>query len=196
MKPMLLVLLVACSRGAGDSGPTSNPTTLRNGDATTMTTSNVAWRARAIAAHGLTIDFVDGPEITEGDGEDQHFVVQRHDAVLAAVRIGTPMNLTWWRANFGERKLDFTSEMPVTVCGRPAVRQEVTVPAETATGLVPTPDGGIGHMYNQRPAEVHVAVAGTTTAGTPFVATWVVAADRRAPLRSEEDHFFASIRCS
>jgi hypothetical protein len=195
MRVILLVALAACSRGASDAGPTPSSTTVRNGDATIMASSNVVWRARTIASHGLSIDFVDGPQISEGDGEDQHFVLQNHDAVLAAVRIGTAMNLTWWRASFGQRELAFGAESALTVCGRPATRQEVTVPAETATGLVPAPDGSIGHITNETPTEIHVAVAGTTTAGTPFIATWVVVADRRAARRADEDHFFASIRC-
>jgi hypothetical protein len=195
MKLVLLLLLVACSRGASDAGPTPSPTPVRNGDATTMASSNVVWRARTIAPHGLTIDFVDGAQISEGAGGDQHFAVQNHDAVLAAVRIGKTIDLAWWRASFGQRKLAFGAQTALVVCDRPATRQEVTVPAETATGLVPARDGGIGHIESQTPAEVHVAVAGTTATGTPFIATWVVAADRRDARRADENHFFASIRC-
>ena len=153
-----------------------------------------SWRAHPIAALGLTIDLVDGPKITEGDGGGQHYVLQGHDAVVLAVRIGNDMTLAWWRSNFGERKLAFGAEASVTICGRAGRRQEVAVPTETATGLVPT-DGGIGHIYSETPAHVHIAMSGLTSAGTPFVATWVVDAGRRDSLRIDEDHFFSSIRC-
>lgn len=155
-----------------------------------------SWRARTIAQHGISFDLVDGVEAAEGEGGGQQFVIQRNDGAVAAVRIGTDMTLTWWRTNFGERKLAFSAESTVRVCGRDGKRQEVSVPAETATGIVPAPTGGVGHIEKRTSAQVHVAVSATTSAGTPFVMTWVVPADRRDALRIDEDHFFGSVRCA
>lgn len=157
--------------------------------------TSTRWRARTIAAHGMTLDLVDGVEPTEGDGGGQHFVIQRRDGSVAAVRVGADVTLAWWRMNFGERKLAFGAEQTFRVCGRDGKRQEVSVPGETATGIVPDGSGRIGHLDEHTPAEVHIAVSGTTASGVPFVMTWVVSADRRDALRIDEEHFFGSVRC-
>lgn len=104
------------------------------------------------------------------------------------------MTLAWWRASFGERRVVFSPESPATLCGRPAMRQETTVAAEKATGLVPS-ESGIGHVEQRTPAEVYIAIAGSSAKGTAFIATWVVAESERAARRNDENHFFASIRC-
>lgn len=190
----IVAALAACGRAGDQNVVTSAPTPQHVRDASNMSSSKTLWQPRSVAAHGITVEFVDGSPVSEGDASEQHFVLQRSEGVLAAVRIGAAMTLAWWRTNFGERRLAFSPESATTLCGRPAVRQEVTVPAETATGLVPSPSG-IGHFEQRTPAEVHVAVAGATAKGTAFVATWVVAESERAARRNDEDHFFASIRC-
>lgn len=157
--------------------------------------TSTSWRARTIAEHGMTIDFVDGIEPAEGEGGGQHFVIQRRDGAVAALRIGADMTHVWWRTNFGERKIAFGAESVVRVCGRDGKRQEVAVPAETATGIVPASNGNIGHVEERTPATVHVAVSGSTASGTPFLLIWSVPADRRDALRADEDHFFGSVRC-
>lgn len=191
------IVLAACGRTPADSGastqrPNIAPITSHQ-DASSM--SSTSWRTRAIANHGVSIDLVDGVDAVEGDGGGQHYVIQRRDGVVAAIRIGDEMTLAWWRANFGERKLAFNSESAIRVCGREAKRQEVSLPAETATGIVPGKNDLIGHVQQNTPAQVHVAVSATTASGNPFVMTWVVTADRREALRADEDHFFGSVRC-
>jgi hypothetical protein len=181
----MLIALAACG------GTTTEPTPHRE---VVMTATR--WQPHTIAAHGLTIELVDAHPPASGGGPEQEFLVQRLETGVAALRIGPAITLAWWRASVGAA-LPFGPERAVTVCGRPGARQEVSAPADVATGLVPDPGGsGFGHIEQRTPARIHVAVAGTTARGTPFVATWTVDAERRDALRADEDHFFASIRCS
>ena len=151
-----------------------------------------AWRTRSLSAHKLIIDLVDGIEPVVSESS----LVQRRDDGVDMVHVGADETLAGWRAGFGERPLAFGPDTPLTVCGRPGLRQEVTVPAETAIGIVASPQGGVGgHLHHETPAQTHVAVAGTTTAGVPFIATWTISVARRDARRADEDHYFGSIRC-
>jgi hypothetical protein len=158
-------------------------------------TSTLKWRSYPIASAGVTIDVVDGSDVSDASVETQHYVLQKHGTVQLGIRIGKTMTLAWWRDNFGSRKLPFTSEVPVSVCGRPSKRQEVAVPEERATGSFKGNDGNIGHMEHHVGPRVSVAIEGTTASGTPFVAIWSIDASERDARRTDEDHFFASISC-
>jgi hypothetical protein len=165
-------------------------------DAPIMSTSNLSWRAYSITKLGITIDVVDGPDsLTEGGNGDLYYVIQNHGPIQLGIRGGKVVSLTWWRDNFGRRAVAFGPETAVTVCGRPARRQEASVPEERATGSFRGSDGKIGHMDHRVPPTIQVAIAGTTAAGVPFVAFWVVKPTQRAAMRADEDHFLASIRC-
>lgn len=153
--------------------------------------ATTSWRARAVAGYGIKIDLLDGEEPIEGESAGQHFVIQRRDGVGVELRIGSTATLAWWRTTFGERKLELGAETSVTVCGRSGGRQEVLVPEVTATGFMASGH----HIESRTPAKVHIAVSCRTNAGTPFVASWIVDADKRDALRADEDHFFESIRC-
>lgn len=160
-----------------------------------MSSTTLAWRSHSIAIGGVSLDLVDGQPILEGDAAGFHYVSQAHPPVQLDVWIGPNMSLAWWRGRFGSRDATIGPESVVTVCGRSARRQEVSVPEQHAVGLVPT-DTGLGHVEAATPAELHVAIAGTAASGTPFVVSWRVEATQRDALRSDEAHFLASISCA
>lgn len=160
-----------------------------------MPDASVRWKPHTIAKHALSIDLIDGVEISEASVAEQDYVIQNHGPAQLVLRVGSAITLDWWRDQFGSRALAFQPIVATTVCGREGRRQEVTVPETRAVGSFRGSDGSIGHMSNRVGPRVHVAVAGTTTAGSPFVLAWNVDADQRDALRADEDHFLASIRC-
>lgn len=157
--------------------------------------STLRWRPYSIAKLGLTIDVVEGATVDERDAGPLHVVQQFHPGFQLGTWLGPEVTLAWWRGRF-QPTAALGPESSIQVCGRPAHRQEVTTAADTATGGFTTPGGGIAERTSQTPARVHVAVAGTTSAGIGFVVSWVVDRDMRDRLRGDEDHFLASIACS
>lgn len=156
------------------------------------------WRTHSIEKLGISFDVVEGAEVREGQAGELAYLQQdlQHDKPVAiAMWSGKDTTLAWWRGRFGGRRAVLGPETVTTICGRPGARQEVSVPEERATGAFRGSDGRIGHIPHRVPPQVHVAVAGTTPTGTPFVVTWVVDAGQRDALRADEDHFLASIRC-
>lgn len=184
------------TRDPGTAGPTPIPSIPQD---STMPSTTLRWRSHtptiAGAPAGISLDVVDGTSVSEGEIGSFHYVSQTSPPVQLDVWLGPDISLAWWRGRFGSRAPTMGAESTVSVCGRPGVRQEVSVPAQQATGVHRTADGSIGHMQSEMPPEVHVAIAGTTGSGTPFVVAWRVAGDRRAALRADEAHFLSSIRC-
>lgn len=160
-----------------------------------MPRTTLTWRPHAVAGHGLSLDLPADAVVREADAAGFHNASLERPPITLSVWIGKDMSLAWWRGRFGGRQAAIGNEASATICGRTGAKQEVAVGEERATGFFPTGDGGIGHIYANTPAQVHVAVSTTTSAGVPFVASWVVAADQRDALRADEDHFLASIRC-
>lgn len=164
-----------------------------------MASKTLSWRSHtptiAGAATDLSLDVIDGVPVGEGDIGSFHYVSQTRPPVRIDVWIGPDVSLAWWRGRFGSRSPTLGSESAVTLCGRSGRRQEVSVPAQQATGLVPGDDGAVGHLNAATPPEVYVAFAGTTANNAPFVVAWRVAADQRDALRADEAHFLSSIRC-
>ena len=152
------------------------------------------WRSQPLAKLGLTIDVVDGTAVDERDAGAVHALQQFHPRFQLGAWLGKDASLAWWRNRFLPAA-KVGPETALQVCGRPAHRQEVTAPAESATGSFPTPSG-IEERASTTLARVHVAIAGTTAAGLGFVVSWVVDADQRDAMRTDEDHFIASITCS
>ena len=160
-----------------------------------MSSNTLIWRSHSIAIGGVSLALVEGQPILEGDAAGFHYVSQAHPPVQLDVWIGPDMSLAWWRGRFGSRNAAIGPESVVTVCGRSARRQEVSVPEQNAAGLVPT-ETGLGHVEAATPAELHIAIAGTTVAGTSFAVSWRVEATRRDALRGDEAHLLASISCA
>lgn len=187
-------VLAACSGaaepGSGPSGPPS-PSPPKD---STMFPTTLAWRRHALVTGGVSLDLVDGPPIAEGDAAGFHYVSQAHPPVQLDLWLGPDISLAWWRGRFGSRNAVIGPETSFAVCGRAARRQEVSVSDQRATGLVPG-SGGLGHVEDATPAEVHVALGATTAAGTPFVVSWRVSSGQRDALRGDETHFLASLRC-
>lgn len=83
-----------------------------------------------------------------------------------------------------------------TMCGRPALRFEITIPALDAIGSRLDEHGIVEHLPpTHQPARVEVIVAFTLADGTPARLDWSVRADRRERYRARERAFFRSIRC-
>ena len=164
-----------------------------------MASKTLSWHGHTPTIAGkaaeISFDVIDGVAVAEGDIGSFHYVSQTRAPVQIDVWIGPDMSLAWWRGRFGSRSPTLGPESAVTLCGRPATRQEVSVPAQQATGVVQADSGEIGHLHSSTPPEVHVALAGTAASGTPFVVTWRVVAERRDSLRADEAHFLSSIRC-
>jgi hypothetical protein len=158
------------------------------------TMAALRWRPQPIAKLGLTIDVVDGTEINERDAGAIHTLQQFHPKFQLGAWLGKDASLAWWRNRF-LTAAKVGPETPLQACGRPAQRQEVSAPADSATGSFPTANE-VQERTTRTPARVHVAIAGTTAAGLGFVVSWVVDADQRDAMRADEDHFIASITCS
>jgi len=157
--------------------------------------STLHWRPHPIAKLGLTIDVVDGTPIDERDAGPLHSLQQFHPKFQISALLGKDASLAWWRNRFLP-SAKIGPESAIQICGRAGHRQEVSAPADSATGGFATPDGHIEERTSTTPGRVHVAIAGTTAAGLGFVVSWVVEADQRDAMRADEDHFLASISCS
>ncbi len=190
MKLVVLAVVVACTRG-GDPPRSMQATTASTPGDSTMT---LRWRSQPIAKLGLTVDVVDGTAVDERDAGAVHALQQFHPKFQLGVWLGKDASLAWWRNRFLPAAT-LGPETALQVCGRPGYRQEVSSPAESATGSFPT-GSGMEERTTMTPARVHVAIAGTTAAGLGFVLSWVVDADQRDAMRADEDHFIASITCS
>lgn len=156
----------------------------------------IRWTPHVIDGHGLWIELAADTPITDGDYAGAHYAWQRRGPVFARAALGPAATLDRWRADLGERTLTFT-ETTVKVCLHDATRMETATPAETAEGYAPAPPGaGSGHMIMARtPARVHVAI-GVMSGRQPLLLEWVVDADQREAHRADEQHFFASLRCT
>jgi hypothetical protein len=148
-----------------------------------------------LATGGVSLDLVDGPAIAEGDAAGFHYVSQAHPPLQLDLWLGPGISLAWWRGRFGSRNAAIGPETRLAVCGRAGRRQEVSAPEQHATGLVPSGDA-LGHVEDITPAELHIAISGTTSSGTPFVVAWRVNAGQRDALRGDEAHFLGSLRCA
>jgi len=188
-----LVVIAACGHSAGDTqAPVPTPAASPS-DASIP--SGRAWRTYAISNLGVEVSLFDGVEIQDHDIGGLRAVSQHDAHVTLLVVAGASASLAWWRQRFAPAaKLGTVT--PVRVCGRAGQRQEVGAPAESATGMFATGRGRFEERTSDTPARVHVAIEGTTTAGASFVATWIVDAAHRDAMRTDEDHFLASITCS
>jgi hypothetical protein len=191
MKLVILVVLAACTRGGDPPQSMQAPVPSTPQDSTMAT---LHWRPQPVAKLGLTIDVVDGVAVDERDAGAVHALQQFHLKFQLGAWLGKDASLAWWRNRFLPAA-NVGPETPLQVCGRPAHRQEVSAPADSATGSFPTASG-MPERTTKTPARVHVAVAGTTAADLGFVVSWVVDADQRDAMRADEDHFIASITCS
>jgi hypothetical protein len=191
MKLVAFAVLAACTRGGDPPRSMQGPMTSTPQDSTMAT---LRWRPQPIATLGLTVDVVDGTAIDERDAGAVHALQQFHPRFQIGAWLGKDASLAWWRNRFLPAA-KVGPETPLQVCGRPAHRQEVSAPADSATGSFPTASG-VQERTTRTPARVHVAIAGTTAAGLGFVVSWVVDADQRDTMRADEDHFIASITCS
>lgn len=159
-----------------------------------MSRPTLTWRAHAVTGAALAFDLPADARVAEADADAFHNLAATRASLTISAWIGKDMSLAWWRGRFGGTGASLGAESAATICGRAGARQEVAVPARSATGLVPQA-GGVRQVDERTPAQVQVAVSGTTRAGVPFVVAWIVDADQRDALRADEDHFFASLRC-
>jgi hypothetical protein len=190
---LALVLAIACGRPAPGPAP---GTIGGEKEHDSMTQTSVRWRRHVVAPIGLSFDtFEEGPAAEGVTEPGFHYFVQTSGPAQIAARAGTGQDLASWRAIYGPpRRASFGPETPTTLCGAPAVRQEVTVEEERATGGFPDAQGRIVPVDKTDPATVHVAVSAQLR-GQPLLVVWSVHQSERAAYRDAEAHFFSSIEC-
>jgi hypothetical protein len=189
--------VAACRGEASDRGATRVPIPVPQDSS--MSSKTLRWRSHtptiAGAVAGVSLDVVDGSPLAEGDIGTFHYVSQTSPPIQIDLWIGPDISLAWWRGRFGSRNPTLGAETAVTVCDRTGTRQEVSVPAQQAIGIVSNEKGNLGHVTSAVAPEVHVALAGTTANSTPFVVAWRVSADQRNALHADELHFLGAIHC-
>jgi|GEM_PF-2823739 len=159
--------------------------------------SKLPWAAHTIDELKLSLDvFADKSQLVRTQGDGFVTFIHSHDPARIVVWAGAGQTLPKWRERLSSRgKVTLDAETTVQVCGAPAHEQVARVPkAPSATGLVTSGDGSVGHITQAFPATVHVAV-GFSVAGKPVVMSWIIPADKRDAYAGDEARFFASVHC-
>lgn len=137
-----------------------------------------------VTRDGVSVRFLAGAEIQDIDLDGAPATVQRVGDV--AVR------LVRGEAYRGYARGQSSS---ARVCGRPATRLVLDVPAVEAIPGFIDDQGRYSHgPPSITPARLEISLR-FEHRGRPFLVTWVVPPSRRARHRATEQAFFASIRC-
>lgn len=151
------------------------------------------WQRVEVAA-GISVELPPG-EVTRGEYQGVAYAWRASAGGTLGVRVGPGQGLDAWRALF-QAEPHLGAATPVTVCGRPATRQEATFdPGPYAVGVTRDDAGGYTHEATDHPAMTEVAVAFAASDGTPAVATWRVETAARQAHEAEATRFFAALRC-
>jgi len=154
------------------------------------------WKRHDVEEQGVSFDLMADVEITSGVHESVHHVSQTTEPIQILVLFGGGISLKGWREGFGNWRVSDVSKVePLTVCGVSAQRQTLVRKGDWGEGGFVGPDGKIEFRSFSHPDMVRVAVA-FEWRGVPFVVVWMVQADKREGNRHNEEHFFASIRCT
>lgn len=160
-----------------------------------MTQTSVRWRHHVVAPMGLAFDTFDEGPVAEGVEPGFHYFVHTAGPAQIAARTGTGQDLASLRAIYGPpRRASFGPETATTLCGAPAIRQEITVEEQPAVGGFSDARGRTVPVDKTDPATVHVAVSARVQ-GQPLLVVWSVHQSLRASYRDAEEHFFSSIEC-
>jgi hypothetical protein len=191
----LATVATAMSAACGASCGRTDYDATKKGDVSMTPPAGHTWTKQAVAA-GVSIDVLPGAEVTRGTYQGVSYLWQAAPPARFGVSIGPGQGLASWRAAFSSVSV-LGPETPVTVCGRPAVRQEATFAGGTVTrGYEHAADGAIQHLDQREPATTEIAVSFEARTGVPAVASWRIETSLRGAHRVDEDHFFASISCA
>ncbi len=154
------------------------------------------WKHHDLEEQGIGFDLMLDVEISSGIHESVHYLSQYTEPVQILILYGGDITLKSWREGYGNWQVSDASEVePTTVCGVSAQRQTLFQQGTWAEGGFVGPDGEIEFRSIREPDMVRVAAA-FAWRETPVVAVWTVMADKREGHRHNEEHFFASIRCT
>lgn len=191
----LAYLLLAASATLGCGQPAPGNAAPQEEHVMSHDHARIHWRQHTVAPIGIELDAADGPVIAEGSEADFRYFVQTVQPVRLAARIGKRQDLASWRELYGApHRAVFGPETATTLCGLPAIRQEVVVDESRATGGFVGDKGQIVERDATEPAMVHVAEAAVLR-GQPLLVVWSVERSHREAYRDDEAHFFASVRC-
>lgn len=155
-----------------------------------------AWQRHHLEEPGVGFDLMSDVEVLSGTYESVHHVAQNTEPVQILVLYGGHISLKSWREGYGNWQIsDASAVEKLKVCGVSAERQTLFQEGVWGEGGFVGPDGEIEFRSINDPDRVHVAVA-FEWRKTPVLAIWMVLADKREANRRNEEHFFASIRCT
>lgn len=158
--------------------------------------ATLVWQHHDIEERGVGFDLMSDVEIMSGVYQSVHHVSQYTEPIQILVLHGGNITLKSWREGFGNWQVSDLSEVePFTVCGVSARRLTLVQQGVRGEGGFVGPDGKIEFRSISNPDMVRVAVA-FEWRNVPFVMVWTVQADKREGNRHNEEHFFASIRCT
>ncbi|MEZ4401332.1 MAG: hypothetical protein R3B06_15000 [Kofleriaceae bacterium] len=188
----LRALVVALAwRGVGCNKRVTDPPAPAAPEATPMT--QPAWHRQTTS--WLTFELPDPTRFEAGAAGEIQFAKGRVGAAFVNAWAGAGQDLDGWQARLVNRGPVLGPASDVSLCGRPARRQEAALTAASATGIRRTPSGELGHIEHRMAPQIAVAVAGTTAEGDPLLVTWTIDADQRQAARPDEERFFASLAC-
>jgi hypothetical protein len=151
------------------------------------------WQRVEVAA-GISVEFPPGA-VTSGKHEGVAYAWREGAGGMLGVRVGAGQGLESWRAVF-QAAPRLTAATSLTVCGRPAMRQEAEFGAgQYAVGVTTDDAGAYVHEATEHPAMTEVAVAFSASDGTPAVAIWRVETTVRKAHEADAMRFFAALQC-
>ncbi len=141
--------------------------------------------------------FADKTQLVRTPGNGFFTIIHSHDPARLVLWVGRDQRLARWRDRLGKRgRVRFEPEHSETVCGATAHRQiAIVAAAPSAVGLVQSGGGTLGHIQQEFPAMVHVAL-GFSVAGKPVLMSWIIPEKQRTAYAADEAYFFASVGCS
>jgi len=164
--------------------------------ATSHSPTGLHWKGHTVAPIGIALAAVDGAVIAEGSEAGLRYFSQTAGPVRLAVRAGTGQDLASWRRTIAARnRITAGVEIPTTLCGVPATKQEITADGERIVGGFANEHSQIVERDMTEPTTVHVAVAAVLR-GEPLLVMWSIESAQRDNYRDDEARFFASVRCS
>jgi len=152
------------------------------------------WRARRLAVAGVTLDFVDGSEVTEviwekdGGTLYQTHVVDGTGILRLNLRAEKDEGMGGFRLDHSSWQM--SSSVKTQVCGQPAELVRATTPSQHIV-CVMTKEGNHPAYI---PARSAVAVV-FEHRGRPARVTFEIESDTQDVFEPARDHFLASIRC-
>lgn len=174
-----LLAAVACNAHPHDSGGPMSSTLL------------LTWKPHTLPI-GLVARILDGEPLAVLGDATRGQVMSGFRPVRAGLSFGPGEDLAHWKSGVGDNPgVQFGSETPTTVCGRPARKLEAVSPTRPASQV--SYGSGV-HGSEANPGETYVVVA-FQYKDVPVLADYIVTTSERQKYAEDEAHFFASIAC-